>query len=410
MYNTAVIAAPARFGTILQARGLRAFADGLIAVILPVHLDRLGFGVVAIGAIVTATLLGSSLLTLALGFSAHRLRLRRWLLLAALLMAGTGLGFAGLREFWPLLLVAFVGTLNPTGGDVSLFLPLEHTAIAHLAADTERTAIYARYAFIGSIGGALGALAAGALDWLDTLLPPQTASACLFLAYGVVGLAAFLLYLPVADIEAPGTQTSTGLGPSRGMVWKLAALFSIDSCGGGFIPNSLLAVWFFQHFGMSVAAAGGIFFVIGICSAVSYFIAVRLAGRFGLVNTMVFTHLPSSVFLILAAFAPNWQLAVAALVLRGLLSQMDVPTRSSYVMAIVQPAERPAAASITAAPRGLAAAISPVISGWALSLSAFGWPLIFAGTLKIVYDIALLHQFRTIRPPEEQPAKSRQNG
>jgi len=163
--------APARVGTILHARGLRAFADGLIAVILPVHLDRLGFGAVAIGAIVTATLLGSSLLTLALGFAAHRFRLRRWLLLAALLMAGTGLGFAGLQDFSPLLLVAFVGTLNPTGGDVSLFLPLEHTLLAHLAADEERTAVYARYAFIGSIGGALGALSAGSLDWLDTLLP-----------------------------------------------------------------------------------------------------------------------------------------------------------------------------------------------------------------------------------------------
>lgn len=399
--------APAGLQRIMVVRGMRAFGDGFVAILLPVHLGRLGFGAVGTGLIATSTLLGSALLTLGLGFVAHRVNLRRGLLAAALLMSGTGLGFACLHAFWPLLLVAFVGTLNPSGGDVSVFLPLEHTLIAQVARDQARTAAYARYSFVGAIGAAIGSLAIGSLDWLERVLPAGTAVSALFLLYGAIGLATLPLYAGLPEVSAAGPAPASALGPSRRRVYGLAALFAVDAFGGGFVVNALLALWLFERFGLSVATAGVIFFATGTGSALSYFAAVRLAARFGLVNTMVFTHLPSNVLLVLAALAPTLPLAVALLVLRSLLSQMDVPTRSSYVMAVVEPAERPAAASLTAVPRSLASALSPTLAGWALSLSPFGWPLVCAGLLKIAYDLALLRQFRAVRPPEEAPPECR---
>jgi MFS family permease len=395
---------------ILWARGLRAFGDGFAAILLPVHLTGLGFGAPAVGAISTAALLGSALLTLALGAAAHRVRRRPALLAASLLMAATGLCFAGLEGFWPLLLIAFVGTLSPTGGDTGVFLPLEHTVLTQSVPPERRTAAFARYSFVGSVLGAVGALAAGAVDWLAPFAAPRSVADALFLLYGALGVASFLLYRSLsaraeapgeAAGEAPGEAPPAPLGPSRRRVYGLAALFAVDSFGGGFVVNSLLALWLSERFGLDAAAVGVIFFATGLCSAVSYFAAVPLARRFGLVNTMVFTHLPSSVFLILVAFAPGATVAFALLALRALLSQMDVPTRSSYVMAVVEPHERPAAASVTAVPRGLAAAASPLLSGWLMGLSAFGWPLIAGGALKIAYDLMLLRAFARVRPPEE---------
>jgi MFS family permease len=192
------------------------------------------------------------------------------------------------------------------------------------------------------------------------------------------------------------------LGPSRGIVYRLATLFSVDAFGGGLVINALLALWLSERFGIGIATIGAIFFVTSLCSAVSQFAAVPLAKRFGLVNTMVFTHLPSNLFLILTAFAPTVWIAFGLLILRGLLSQMDVPTRSSYVMAVVRPEERPAAASVTAVPRSLASALAPLLSGWLLTVSPFGWPLVLAGTLKVVYDLSLLRQFSAVKPPEER--------
>jgi MFS family permease len=391
----------ATIARVLVGRGLRSVADGFVALLLPVHLERLGYGAWEVGLLATATLLGSALLTLALGYAGHRIRLRHGLLAAALLMAATGLCFAGLDAFWPLLLVAFVGTINPSSGDVSVFLPLEHTLIAHLAPDRDRTAIFARYSLVGSLGTALGALAAGGLEWIDRVVPPGTATKTMFLVYGAIGLATWWLYSGLPDVRSPEEHRTVRLGSSRRRVYGLAALFSVDSFGGGFVVNSLLALWLFERFGLSIATTGTIFFATGLCSAVSYLLAVPLSRRFGLINTMVFTHLPSSVLLILAALAPSVPLAVGFLVLRSLLSQMDVPTRSSYVMAIVEPLERPAAASLTAVPRSLAAALSPALAGWMLGATTFGWPLICAGILKIGYDLALLRQFRAVRPPEE---------
>lgn len=388
---------------VLVARSLRAFGDGYVAILLPLHLSRLGYDAFGVGVISTATLLGSALLTLAIGLIAYRIPRRRGLLAAGLLMAVTGLGFAGLEDFWLLLMIAFVGTLNPSGGDVSLFLPLEHTVVAHVVADKERTAVFARYSFAGAFFGALGALSVGTVEWLSPLIAPPTTTRILFGLYSVIGLLTFFLYRHLSpQVEAGTDSPPAPLGPSRGIVYRLAALFSVDAFGGGLVINALLSLWLSERFGISVATIGAIFFVTSLCSAVSYFAAVPLARRFGLINTMVFTHLPSSLFLVLTAFAPTVWSAFGLLILRSLLSQMDVPTRSSYVMAVVQPEERPAAASVTAVPRSLASAIAPLLSGWLLTLTPFGWPLVLAGTLKAAYDLALLWQFSAIKPPEER--------
>jgi len=387
---------------ILIARGLRAFGDGYVAVILPVHLAQLGYGAVAVGAISTATLLGSAALTLAIGGTAHRLMRRSALLAASALMAATGLGFAATESFWPLIVIAFVGTLNPTSGDVSVFLPLEHTVLAQSVPGAKRTAVFARYSFVGSIVGACGALAAGAVDWLAPWLSARIVTDTLFLLYGGLGLATFLIYRRLSPAVEAGDLPTAPLGPSRRRVYGLAALFAVDSFGGGFVVNSLLATWLFQRFQIDVATTGAIFFVTGLCAAFSFFVAVPLSERFGAVNTMVFTHLPANAFLALAAFAPTIEAAFALLICRSLLSSMDVPVRSAYVMAVVTPPERPAAASVTAVPRSLASAVSPLLSGWLLAATPFGWPLVIGGALKAAYDLALLRQFAKVRPSDHE--------
>ncbi len=389
---------------LLTARGLRAFADGFVALLLPVYLTALGCNALQIGILTTATLLGSAALTLAVGLTAHRLDARRLLLAASVLMLATGISFAELRQFWPLVVVGFVGTLNPSAGDVSLFLPLEHSLLAHDGPDEKRTALFARYSLVGALVGAVGALAAGLPALLAGALEIDVATAvrAMFLLYGLFGLVNFMLYrsLPAGEADAGG-GIKQPLGASRRIVFILAALFSIDSFGGGFFVQSLLALWLFDRFGMSLEAAAGFFFWSGVLSAFSFPVAVRIAKRIGLVNTMVFTHIPSSLCVVLVPFAGDLGTVIALLLIRAALSQMDVPTRTSYVMAIVTPAERAAAASITAVPRSLASAASPVIAGWLMTISAFAWPLLIGGSLKIAYDLLLLVMFRKIRPPEE---------
>jgi MFS family permease len=267
---------------ILIGRSVRAFADGYVAVLLPVHLSLLGFEAFAVGAISTATLLGSALLTLALGSAAHRIRRRPALLAAALLMAATGFGFAVVHGFWPLLLIAFVGTLNPSGGDVSVFLPLEHTVLAHTVPDRERTAMFARYSFAGATLGALGALSAGAVDWFAPAVAPGMTINALFILYGGLGLLTFALYRGLSPaVEVGDGSPPAPLGPSRRRVYGLAALFAVDAFGGGLVVNALLALWLLERFGLSVSTTGAIFFATKLCAAVSYFLAVRLARRFG---------------------------------------------------------------------------------------------------------------------------------
>ena len=390
------LAAATEVRLLLIGRGLRAFVDGYVAVLLPAYLLALGYGTWQVGLLSTATLLGSALATLALGAWGHRTSQRLLLLGAALLMTATGLGFAGLSAFWPLLLVAFVGTLNPSSGDVSVFLPLEHSRLSLAAEGDARIRLFARYSLTGALCAALGALAAGVPDVLTGLgIDRLTALRGMFVAYAGVGALLCLLYAQLPERHATDQAAAPEpLGPSRGIVVKLAALFSVDAFAGGLIVNSLLALWLFERFGLSLTATGAFFFWIGVLNALSLLAAPWVARRIGLLNTMVFTHIPSSLFLILAALSPNLPLAVGFLLLRAALSQMDVPTRSAYVMAVVTPPERAAAASFTAVPRSLAAALSPSLGG---VLFATGWlaaPLVVCGCLKIVYDLALWRAFR----------------
>jgi predicted MFS family arabinose efflux permease len=389
---------------ILVARGLRAFGDGLVALLLPIYLLELGFTAFAIGTIVTSTLIGTALLTIWIGLVANRYSRKGLLTAAALLMAATGLGFAATTSYWPLLLIAFVGTMNPTSGDASIFLPLEQTVLTQSVEPQRRTALFARYSVIGSIAGALGVLAASVPDLLMawTTFTRTAALQVMFGLYAVLGVAALLIYRPLSpDIEAKEEVPHAPLHQSKRLVYGLAALFSMDSLGTGFLVQSLLALWLFQAFQVSVSTTAAILFWSGVFSAVSYLIAVPLAARIGLINTMVFTHLPSNVFLMLVPFAPNLTVAVGLLLARSLLSQMDVPTRASYVMAVVAPDERPAAASVTAVPKTFAWAAGSAVSGYLLTLSTFGWPLLIGGAIKAAYDVLLLVKFQKIRPPEE---------
>ena len=385
---------------LLAARSLRAFADGYMALLLPAYLLAIGLGTFDVGLLSTATMLGSALATLAVGAWGHRFAGRRLLRGAALLMVATGIGFAGFGSFWPLLLVAFVGTLNPSSGDVSVFLPLEHARLAHAAQGGARVALFARYSVIGASFAALGALAAAAPDGLVRLggMARIDALRWMFALYGALGLAVFLLYRCLPPVDDDGAIVATApLGPSRRVVVQLAALFSVDAFAGGLVVNSLLSLWLFERFGFSLTAAAAFFFWTGLLSAGSQLAAPFVAARIGLLNTMVFTHLPANVCLVLAAFAPSLPLALALLFVRAALSQMDVPTRTAYVMAVVTPAERSAAASFTAVPRSLAAALSPTLSGALFAAGLFALPLAGCGVLKIAYDLALWRAMRRHR-------------
>ncbi|HSW19202.1 MAG TPA: MFS transporter [Ramlibacter sp.] len=389
---------------LLLAKALRGFGDGFVSLLLPLHLLQIGLTPLQVGVVATTTLLGSGLLTLLVGAQAGRFSLRALLLAATALMAGTGIALASFTAFWPLLVVALVGTINPSGGDVSVFLPLEHAVLARSVDQRRRTAAFARYSLVGTLAAAFGALAAG----LPAIAAPRigldlgSAIQAMFVLYAALAALAAVVYggLPREAVSSDDEPRSA-LGPSRKRVLALAALFSLDAFGGGFVVQSLVALWLYQRFGMSIEAAGALFFWTGMLTAFSYLVAVRIAGRIGLVKTMVYTHLPSSLCLLAIPFCPNLGWAIALLLVRSALSQMDVPTRSSYVMAIVTPAERPAAASMTSVPRSLAAAASPALAGWLLGASSFGWPLIVGGALKIVYDIALLAMFSRVQPPEE---------
>ena len=384
-----------------SARALRGFGDGFAIIILPAYMTALGHAAAAVGIVATASLLGTALFTLAVGLIAPRHDLRTLMLFGAGLMTATGIAFPQFEHLLLIALVAFIGTINPSAGDLGVLVPLEHAMLARGAADEDRTRIFARYSLIGALSTAIGSLASSLPDMLVSAgLAELSALRLMFYAYGGLGVASALLYRQLPHVQAE-EQHHAPLGPSRRTVYKLAALFSIDAFAGGFVAQSLLVLWLIQRFDLSLSAAGLFFFWASTLSAFSYPAAAWLAKRVGLVNTMVFTHIPSSVFLIIAAFAPNLYVALALLSLRAALSQMDVPTRTSYVMAVVTPSERPAAASVTAVPRSLASAVSPAIAGVLLMTSFSALPLIVCGTLKIAYDVALLLSFRHIKPPEE---------
>ena len=398
-----LVSATADGKRLVATRALRGLADGAVSVLLPSYLSALGLGATQIGIIVFGTLLGSALVTLWAGFVAHRVGERRLLVGASCLMLATGLGFTYVRSFWPLFVVAFFGTLNPSAGDVSLFLPLEQAALAQSVTVGDLTGIFAIYNVAGALAGALGALTSGLPTFLASrlrwnMLAAQRSG---FVAYSAIAVIAALVYRSLSPAVVVGPIHLAPLTKSRGIVVRLAMLFSLDAFGGGFVIQSLLALWFFRRFNMPIQAVAVFFFAAGLLGSLSQFVSSALAARIGRIRTMAYTHMPSNVFLILAALMPNATLTMVFLLLRLSLSQMDVPARQSYVMAMVPPEERAAAAGVTNVPRSLATALAPIAAGMMLDASSFGWPLICAGSLKALYDILLLLRFRSVMPADE---------
>ena len=390
---------------LLLTRAVRAFVDGIAFVVFPVFLDRLGFSGLQIGTIVAAGLAGSAVLTLATGVMSRRFDPVHLLTAGSLVMLTTGVAFGFSSAFWVLVLIGVVTTMNTSAGDVSAFLPLEQSMLSTTVPDRDRTAVFARFNLVGSLVGSIGALCAGlpalVARWLGH--DDQTGRRASFVLYGLAGLVVLPAYRRLS--AAARTRALPGdraLSPgSRRIVLRLSALFSLDALGGGFATQAIFALWVLQRFGLSMTTLGSVFFAAGIVSAFSSLLSVKVAARIGLVRTMVFTHIPASILLVLVALAPDVRLAMALFVLRGLLSQMDVPVRTSYVMAVVSPQERAAAASITNIPRSLASAFPPVLAGWMLDHSTFAWPLLVCAACKITYDLLLLAMFRDVRPPEE---------
>lgn len=384
------------------ARALRDFGDGFVAVLLAVYLTELGHGPLAVGLIATAALFGSALTTLLVGRIGARYGERRLLLLASALMTATGLAFTLAPPLALLVVIAFVGTANPSAGNVSVFVPLEHAVLAGHASAADRTRLFAAYGLAGAFAAAAGSLAAASPELLAAAgWSRMDALKAMFALYALLGIAGGACYWRLPPDLRTADAPPVPLGPSRRVVYRLAALFSIDAFAGGFAVQSLMALWLFAKFGMSLAAASLFFFWSGLLAAFSYPASAWLAKRIGLVNTMVFTHIPANFCLVGAALAPSLEPALALLLVRSALSQMDVPARSSYVMAVVTPAERAAAASLTAVPRSLASAASPALAGALFASGAMALPFVICGVLKTLYDLTLLWMFRRVKPPEE---------
>ena len=397
-------------------RVLRMFGYGFLAVVLVLYLDELGLDSLTIGAILTLTLIGDTVISLWLTTSADRIGRRRVLIAGSLLMTAAGIVFA-ITSWAPLLIVAAtIGVISPTGNEVGPFLAVEQSALSQATPDARRTPTFAWYNLAGYVATATGALAAGVLSQMLQAagFAPVDSYRVIVVSYAVVGLAMAFAFARVgADVEPAhrpspddGIARRLGLGPrSRGIVARLSLLFSIDAFGGGFIPQSLMAFWFHVKFGVEPAVLGGIFFGANLLAAVSSLLASRIAARIGLINTMVFTHLPSNVLLILVPLMPNLPLAIAVLLLRFSLSQMDVPTRQSYVLSVVEPDERSAAAGVTGIARTTGAALSPVVAApLVASATLTSLPFFLAGGLKIAYDLLLYRAYRAGRTPDERVA------
>jgi MFS family permease len=383
--------------------GLRNVAYGFVSVTLGLYLAALGLGTPAIGGVFTAALAGGAAMTVIFSLLSSRLGRRRVLLVSALLMALAGATYALTANVLVLSAAAAVGTISPSGKEVGPFLSLEQAILPQTAPDEQRTGLFAAYNLVGSLSSAFGALIAAGPHLLG--VSPVAGGRLLLWAYAVAALLLLLLYTqlsPKAEVAVPtGAAWRGGIHQSRGIVAKLALLFAVDSFAGAFVVQSLVAYWLHARFGVDIAALGAIFFGVNLCAALSFLAAAPLARRIGLLNTMVITHLPSNVLLILVAFMPNAGLAIAVLLLRSLLSQMDVPTRQSYTMAVVAPEERAAVAGVTSVARSAAAAAAPAFAGATLAFPALGLPFLIAGSLKIAYDLAILATFRHVRPPEE---------
>src|SRR5215212_6254417 len=387
---------------------VRTFAYGSVSVILGLYLASLGYETATIGVIFTAVLAGDAAITILLTQVADRLGRRRMLLVGAGLMAMAGAAFAATDNVLLLTVAAIVGVISPSGKEAGPFSSLEQAILPQMSSDHQRTHVFAAYSLVGSLAGALGALAVGLTALFG--LGPLAANRVLLWVYAAFGVVLAVMFTRLSPaVEAAGGPTADtsevrprfGLHRSRRVAIKLAALGALDSFGTGFIVQGLLAYWLRLRFGADIEVLGAIFFGTNLFSAVSFLVAVPLARRFGLLNTMVFTHLPSNVLLMLVPLMPTLELAVSVLLARQLLSQLDVPTRQSYTVAIVDPDERAAAAGLSSVARTTASAIAPVFAGATLAVPALGLPFLIAGGLKSIYDLALFAVFRKVRPPEE---------
>ncbi len=401
--------------TLFAARMIRLFAYGALSVGLVLYLAELGLSEALIGVVLTATLIGDAAISLAMTTTADRLGRRRMLLLGALLMALAGLAFLLTQQPVLLILAAIIGVISPSGNEIGPFLSIEQAALAQLLPNQQRTRVFAWYNLAGSFATALGALSGG---WLAHALqtggmPALDAYRAVLVGYALSGGLLALLFISLSPgveviqvIEASATRPRFGLRrpESKQAVMALSALFALDAFAGGFVVQSLLAYWFYLRFGADAGLLGGIFFGANILAGISALLAARLAARFGLINTMVFTHIPSNLLLCLVPLMPTLPLAIALMLLRFSISQMDVPTRQSYTLAVVAPDERSAAAGFTNIARSLGAALSPLLSALLLANPLLiNAPLFLAGGLKIAYDLLLYRRFRALKPPEEQP-------
>jgi MFS family permease len=390
---------------LFATRALRMFAYGIASVVLVLHLAAAGESEARIGLLVSLTLLGDVAVSLAVTTRADRLGRRRMLVLGGALMAAAGGAFALTTAFPLLALAATVGILSPSGNEVGPFLPIEQAALAEELGAARRTSAFAWYQLTGALATALGALAGGVLaEGLQRAgLAPLRSYQLVFAAYAAAGLALALLFARLSARVEPAraaapARGALGLHRSRGVVLRLSALFSLDAFAGGFVVQSFLAWWFHRRFGASPALLGAIFFGANVLAGASALSAAAVARRFGLVNTMVFTHLPSNLLLAAVPFMPTLPLAVAVLLLRFSISQMDVPTRQSYTMAVVDPDERSAAAGVTGIARTVGAALAPLAAGPLYATAALAAaPFLVAGGLKVVYDLALWRSFRHVR-------------
>jgi len=406
---------------LFSTRILRLFAYGFSSVILALYLAQLGLSEASIGLLLTLTLLGDTLISLWLTTNADRLGRRRTLIVGAVLMILAGVIFVITRNFFLLVLAATIGVISPSGYEVGPFLSIEQASLTQLIPDRKRTAVFAWYNLVGSFATAAGALFAGGLSHFlqNAGFSDLDSYRVVVLGYGVVGLLMVILFRRLSHtIEAPPTRKNgslpenahepmeekrfLGLYRSKKVVFKLSALFSLDAFAGGFVVMSLLAYWFNLKFGITSGTLGVIFFAANILAGVSALSAAWVASKIGLINTMVFTHLPSNILLITIPFLPTLPLAVLVLLVRFSISQMDVPTRQSYTMAVVAPDERSAASGITGVARTIGSAMSPVFAGLFLSNPIlWGMPFIISGSLKIIYDLAIYFSFRALKPPEE---------
>lgn len=391
---------------LLLTRALRTFGYGYLAVILAIYLRELGLEPFQIGVILTSALAGSAFMTVFWSVMADRFGRRRTAVTMAGLMVVGGLLFALTDNFWLLLLGGFTGTVSATSADVGVFNTVEQAVLPQTASDERRTWTFSVYNMIANLSGAAGALFAGSVGLFAGLgLSGASAYRPLFGLYALLGLANLVIFGSLSDrvevVKLHAARRFIGIHRSRGTVARLSGLFALDAFAGGFVVHALVAFWFNIRWGLGPEVLGVIFFGVGVLSGLSLLAAGWLASRIGLLNTMVFTHLPSNVLLMLVPFAPTAWLAVTLYLARMSVSQMDVPTRQSYTMAVVDPDERTATAGITNVARSAATAVSPTISGLALSVAALGAPFLIAGGLKIVYDVLFYATFRRLRPPEE---------